>query len=291
MNKVRELFRTGKTAGDLGVEIEVEGHNLPQVHNRMWRTEADGSLRGESAEYVFEGPKSLLETRKALLELSHAFKEKGSRIDYTGRAGVHVHVNCQELSLTQLYNFTTLYIILEDLLVNWCGKDRVGNLFCLRVRDAEFTSLALQRGLETKEYRRAFSTDDLRYASMNLKALPQYGSLEFRAMRSTDDMELIYLWAKSLLALRKFAENTGNPQEFIYKMSVGGEDAFVDEYLPHLADQVKLDGWKELLKDGMRRAQDIAFFTDWEVVGKPVRNVGGLDVDPDFNDDFPPIDF
>lgn len=291
MDKVRDLFRTRPTVGDLGVEIEVEGHNLPQVNNAMWVTEQDGSLRGESAEYVFNGPKSLLETRKALSSLGDRFKKNGSQIAYTGRAGVHVHVNCQELTLTQLYNFTTLYIILEDLLVTWCGKDRVGNLFCLRVKDAEYTSVILQQALEEGEYRRHFSTDDLRYASMNLKALPQYGSLEFRAMRSTDDMDVVYLWAKTLYALREFAKETNNPQELIYKMSVGGEDAFVDEYLPHLADQVKVEGWKDMLKDGMRRAQDIAFATDWAAVAKPTRQIGGLDVDPDFDDDFPPIDF
>ncbi len=78
------------------------------------------------------------EAYKALATLSHSFQENGSQIEDSGRAGVHVHVNCQELNIIQLYNFITLYLIFEDSLVKWCGPDRVGNLFCLRAKDAEW---------------------------------------------------------------------------------------------------------------------------------------------------------
>lgn len=291
MQKVKDVFRKAGVKGDLGIEIEIEGTNLPRLDNGNWRTEADGSLRGESAEYVFSSPKSLLGTRKALLELGGQLEANGSQVEDSGRAGVHVHVNCQELTITQLYNFATLYLILEDLLVEWCGEDRVGNLFCLGAQHAEFTCLSLARAMDIKEWRQVFYTDELRYASMNLKSLGQYGSLEFRAMRSTGDMEAIYKWAKTLLQLRKFAEKAPNPQEFVYQMSFGGEEAFVDHHLPLLAEEVKVKGWKDSLKAGMRRAQDIAFCTVWEDVDKKMRIIGGLEVAEDFEDDFPPIDY
>ena len=48
MNNVFKVFGLPirkKCAGDVGVEIEVEGVNLPYP-GKYWRREADGSLRG-----------------------------------------------------------------------------------------------------------------------------------------------------------------------------------------------------------------------------------------------------
>lgn len=54
---IREDFAA---KGDVGIEIEVEGKNLPKHFEKYWRVEADGSLRGEdNAEYVLEKPSPL----------------------------------------------------------------------------------------------------------------------------------------------------------------------------------------------------------------------------------------
>tara|TARA_Y100001973_G_scaffold106774_1_gene187460 strand:+ start:6840 stop:7721 length:882 start_codon:yes stop_codon:yes gene_type:complete len=292
METVREVFRNKPTKGSIGIEIEVEGNNLPEIGG-AWRCEHDGSLRGEAMEYVLRRPVELPEAYKSLATLSHAFKENGSQIADTGRAGVHIHVNCQELNIIQLYNFITLYLIFEDSLVKWCGPDRVGNLFCLRAKDAEWLLFNLASALEDGEFRRRFSSDELRYASMNVKALAQYGSLEFRAMRSTADMELIYQWAGVLHDLRERAKATENPVELIYQVSAGGEEAFLDNYLGEFAEVVKEvdEDWMQSIRDGMRRAQEIAFAGDWEALAQgPKRVIGGIEVDQNFEDDFPPMD-
>lgn len=292
MQTVREIFRNRPTEGSVGIEIEVEGHNLPHVGG-AWRCEHDGSLRGESMEYVLERPVELPEAYKALAALSHSFEENGSQIADSGRAGVHVHINCQELNIIQLYNFMTLYLIFEDSLVKWCGPDRVGNLFCLRAKDAEWLLFNLAQALEDKQWRRRFSSDDLRYASMNVKALAQYGSLEFRAMRSTHDVDEVFQWAAVLHDLREKAKGVDNPTELIYQVSAGGEEAFLDTYLGEFAEVVKgVDvDWRQSVRDGMRRAQEIAFAGDWEALAQgPKRKVGGMEVPRNWDDDFPPMD-
>lgn len=292
MKTVREVFRNRRTEGSIGIEIEVEGNNLPHVGGK-WRGEHDGSLRGEAMEYVLERPVELPEAYKALAALSHAFKENGSQIADTGRAGVHIHVNCQELNIIQLYNFITLYLIFEDSLVKWCGPDRVGNLFCLRAKDAEWLLFNLASALEDGEFRRRFSSDDLRYASMNVKALAQYGSLEFRAMRSTQDVGLIYQWAELLYCLRERAKAVENPVQLIYQVSAGGEEAFLDNYLGESSQDIKDcdPDWAQSIRDGMRRAQEIAFAGDWEALAQgPKRKIGGIEVSQNFEDDFPPMD-
>jgi len=292
MKTVREIFRTRAKEGDVGIEIEVEGDNIPYIDSEYWRSEHDGSLRGRSMEYVLVEPLALPDAYKALVNLQQRFRANETKVHDTGRAGVHVHVNCQALNIIQLYNFMTLYTIFEDVLVEWCGPDRVGNLFCLRSKDAEYLLYALGLALETRDWRGLFGTDDLRYASMNVKALCSYGSLEFRSMRSTDDMDTIYLWASSLVGLREAAKQVENPTELIYQVSAGGEEAFLDNYLPDLADTIKEQkDWKASIRDGMRRAQEIAFAGDWEALAKlPKKLVGGIKVDHNWEDDFPPMD-
>src|SRR3546814_18812942 len=96
------------------------------------------------------------------------------------------------LTMTQLYSFMTVYLILENVLVGWCGHSRCGNLFCLRASDAEWLLTSIRAAAEGRTFKHSLHSDNLRYASMNVKALGDYGSLEFRAMRGTREMDWIY---------------------------------------------------------------------------------------------------
>src|SRR3546814_6362480 len=66
---------------------------------------------------------------------------------------------------------------------------------------------------------------------MNVKALGDYGSLEFRAMRGTRDMDLIYSWAETLLNLREFAKQFDNPAEIADTFSMRGPSNFMGDAL------------------------------------------------------------
>jgi len=290
MSTVAETFHVRPQRGDLGIEVEVEGDKLPRP-NEYWRCEHDGSLRGESMEYVLQRPMSLSETRKALAHLSHCYKENGSQIADSPRCGVHVHVNCQKLTMTQLYNYFVIYLVLEDLLTKFCGKDREGNLFCLRAQDAEYLLYVLERSLDDGEFRRRFGRDEVRYAAMNVKALATYGSLEFRAMRGTEDMALIDKWATMLLSLRNKATEFEFPSDIVTTVSAGGCENFLRSLLPDDAEMfMAYDGWEGMLMDGVRRAQEIAFAIPWREFTYPKRTVGGIEVEGEWDDDFPPMD-
>lgn len=266
---VRDVFQLGANkikSGDLGIEIEVEGERLPETPT-YFRMERDGSLRGpEAIEYVFDKPRSLKGTRKALDYLDKKFTERRSNFHESIRAGVHVHVNVQELNLVELYNLFTLYLLLEELLVRYCGPSRQGNLFCLRAGDAEYLISMLKEAVRTKRMR-LLHTDDLRYAAMNVKALRDYGSVEFRAMRSTRDFDAIYNWAAILLELRQAAKGWEDPTRIISLFSELGAEEFVRSVLGDLSIHLEpIEGWDELLYDGMRNAQDLAYCTDWSKV-------------------------
>lgn len=252
--------------GDVGIEIEVEGKNLPKHFEKYWRVEADGSLRGEdNAEYVLEKPLTIKQAKLALSHLNMQYKKHQAVVDDTVRAGVHVHINVQQLNIVELYNYMTLYLILEELLVKFCGPYREGNLFCLRACDAEWLLFRLSEAARSRQFRRVLTDDNLRYGSMNVKALGTYGSLEFRAMRGTRDLNLIHKWATILLDLREAAKKFTDPKDIINGYSEGDADAFLVKCLGEHVEIFKgFDNIPKMLNDGMRRAQDIAFCCDWQ---------------------------
>lgn len=286
--------------GDVGVEIEVEGKNLPNAP-KHWRKDQDGSLRGdENAEYVLKEPLSLDQLAIALKYLKLAYKKNESVIDDSVRAGVHVHVNVQSLNIVELYNYITLYLILEELLVKFCGQTREGNLFCLRACDADFLIHSLKVAARTRKFR-VLVTDDLRYSAMNVKALGTYGSLEFRSMRGTDDFSVIQAWAEVLVNLREAAKLFVDPTDIINGFSEGEADGFLNRTLGVHAELFKFAGYEAALVRGMRIAQDIAFCVKWqdflepekEKIGKlefPKGKPMGFVVDEHFNKAFKVID-
>ena len=90
-----------------------------------------------------------------------------------------MHVNAQRMTMRQVGNLAAIYYVLETAFVRYCGGSREGNHHCLRREDAEFSYETLVSALESRRYR-SLGTDNIRYASMNLRALSRYGSVEFR---------------------------------------------------------------------------------------------------------------
>lgn len=253
-------------ADHVGVEVELEHESdvtpLPTKLQKLWRSEHDGSLRKNGIEYVFRNP---LVFDKAV----EAIDLLGSHVDSTntvydvGRAGVHVHVNVGDLKVRELVNFIALAHIMDDLLVNWCGERRKGNLFCLRLRDATTVVDKLAEALENEDLN-ILATDDLRYASVNLKSIPQYGSVEFRAMRSDGDWENLKLWVQVLLRLKEVARIIDNPTQIVSDCSMMSPTNFVDHVLGDLAGSFpKYLGFENDVYEATQRIQYYAYCKDW----------------------------
>ena len=258
---IKDLFGLVHTPGSIGIEVEIEGENLPMnLVGADWRMEHDGSLRDEAMEYVFNGPVDLRETYKRLDQLDKAFKRRGSVIYDTGRAGVHVHVNVQPMTVKEVGCFITLYYIFENILLDFCGEDRVGNLFCLRTCDAEGAIPLIIKAFNNNKLQ-GLGTDDIRYAAMNLNSLPKYGSVEFRAMRSTGDMSLIKKWVRYLLALKKYSLQYEDPRAVVESMSGISPEVMFKEVFGNKSDLVYNE---EDMYEGVRYAQDFAYGVDWD---------------------------
>lgn len=264
----RHLAQHDKIAGEIGIEIECEGLRLPKQNQleEYWTTHVDGSLRGESIEYVMARPVARKEVVPALRYLENLFKESRTRIKDSYRTSVHVHVNVQSITIRQTYNIILMYGILEDILTEYAGSTRVGNLFCLRMSDAEHMLHELRLGATQDRYDH-LNNNNLRYAGCNVKSLFDHNSLEFRAFRGTADMKLIAEWVDTLLQIKDAAIAYTNPSEMLQSFSNLSPEGFIRKnFNENLCKIIQsYPNWQDRIFAGVRLVQDVAYANDWSL--------------------------
>lgn len=262
---VQQIFGLPAKSGDVGIEIEAEARNCNPfpTHDLPvgWNPTHDNSLRGISIEYVLNQPVKIDKVEDRIMSLQEAIKNNGTKVTYTYRAGVHVHINCQKLTMKQVLVFAALYYSIEEVLVEWCGSDRVGNFFCLRARDAEGVLDYVGSVYGNGQNPTHLANDAIRYAALNFCALPKYGSLEFRSLATTPDFEDIVKWATLLYNLREKSKEFESIPSILERFSMASPTEWLQEVLGDFYEDIK--GQKDLeLKvwEGIRFAQDLLFF-------------------------------
>jgi hypothetical protein len=258
-----------------GLEIEVEGENLPTSVSSFWRVERDDSLKTEEAwEYVTKKPHHLLDMSVRLDELQRAYNNCNSVVYDSVRAGVHVHMNVQDWNIKQLLTFAICYYGLEDVLMKWCGENREGNLFTLRTKDAEFVLFKLVETLQQRNLN-VLNTDVIRYASLNFLSLFKYGTVEFRGMRGTSDLGEIYRWMCIIDELRTNSLTYDSPVDVVNGMSGDGEEGFIRRLLPnHYQILIKNNpSYARDIRLAIRRIQMIAYGINWDSLSQPRVNI------------------
>lgn len=267
--------------GEIGIEIEVEGNKFPKSghygHNEndyqlipsQWKFTHDGSLRGDdNAEYVLANPIMFNEVDKAVTDLWQMFSDYGSVLAESNRTSVHVHLNVQNFHINRLCAFVSMYFVVEELLTSWCGDHRVGNLFCLRGRDAPAIIRRLKEFFQRDGYGYEFSSG-MHYAGLNPSAIHKFGSIEIRSLRGVNDPQVILDWVSVLERLYVLSEEFKDPREVVNGFSGAGPMAWLqnilgDKYstilnnVPYTTDEVR-----DILYNGIRLAQDLCYCRDW----------------------------
>lgn len=258
--------------GDIGLEIECEGENLPgNLMSEVWTCHEDGSLRmykgvHKPVEYVLRKPLKRYKMDKALKYLSDKLRDKSALVVKSPRTSVHVHINVLDLTLKQALTFAMLYYTVEDLLVDYGGKDRVGNMFCLRTKDAAHALSILENCIRNDSWSDIVN-ENLRYTSCNLAALSKFGSLEFRSMRGTTDPETILEWVDILLMIKERASLLSNPIEILNKFNEGSPKQFLKWVFPEARFFNLFKDYGELdhsIWDAIRSIRDLAYASTWE---------------------------
>jgi hypothetical protein len=264
---------SGSTKGEVGIELEVIGSGLPSAFQKTtaWQQKVDGSVKVRKGEVAFEyvmkqpvGRVKFISTVKELLEEFQAVKAKVAegRISNSN----HVHINAQQLTLQQVYTWLSVYFIFEELLCRWAGEDRVSNLFCLRARDAEGLILMLRKAASEDAFSGFTQAKQYRYSAVNVTSLSKFGSLEFRALRGTCDVEVIENWVNTLLCIKDKSLEYKNPVHVLEDFSRRSPIGFIRHIIPeglrnfmyHQTD------FQDVMYEGARLVQDFAFATKWQ---------------------------
>jgi hypothetical protein len=261
-----------KTVGDLGLEIEVEGKRLPREDATPppWSFHVDHSLRGEeNGEYVLSKPIAFDALPDALAGLWGVFEARKSVLDESNRTSVHVHLNVQNFHFNRLTSFMALYFAFEEVLTEWCGEHRVGNLFCMRAKDAPAIITQIRDFIRTdgrKELR-----EHHHYAALNANALHKFGSLEIRTLRGVSSPSVIVEWVAILRRLYDLSLQFTDPRDIPALFSAEGPMAFFDTILGPGAGTIRagIKMTEEDIRDsmyyGIRLAQDLCYSRDWDL--------------------------
>lgn len=270
---IKTLLGRSPTEGVVGLEIECEGNKFEKNDTNLgpwWAFHQDHSLRGkDNAEYVLRRPIRFEQVPEAIDFLWEVFEKYGTKLDVSNRTSVHVHLNCQDFHLNRLTSFMALYFIVEEVLTQWCGDHRVGNLFCLRAKDAPGLVSQIKKFIRSDgkyELR-----DGLHYAGLNAHALTKFGSLEIRTLRGCTNPQTILEWLQILRRLYDLSAEFTDPRDICNMFSAEGPATFFDTILGDTANIVRQgvdmteDQIRDTLYDGIRMAQDICFCRDWSL--------------------------
>jgi Putative amidoligase enzyme len=193
----------------IGIEVEVEGILDREPYLPLWNCIEDGSLRNNGAEYVS------VPTKSVDIESSLRFlkgKLPPSR-EFSPRTSVHVHLNVQDMQIDQLKTMVLLYIVFEKALFTFVGEKRDRNIHCVPLRETRFldrmNSIFTKFGLRENTW--------LKYSALNLcpMGVPSRGTVEFRHMHGTDDVDKLMIWINLILSLRSYAMK--NSYDDVYK--------------------------------------------------------------------------
>lgn len=268
--------------GDVGLEVEVEGNKFPKTAQgnpagidvspelipKSWCYHHDGSLRGaDNAEYTLRVPISFAVVPDVVNELYEMFSKFGTVLDDSNRTSVHVHFNVQKFHLDRLCTLMAMYFSLEEILTAYSGEHRVGNLFCLRVKDAS-AIVSHAKAFVRRDMDYSFH-DGLHYSGLNLRALQKFGSLEFRSFRGTTNPQDIIDWVAILQRLYEKSDEYTDPRQLIEGFSGEGPMAYFDRLLGDKASLVLRSvpmTTQEVMSsiyEGIRYAQDLCYCRDW----------------------------
>src|SRR5574337_441332 len=169
----------------MGVEVEVEylGQTPDPPPFKFWFVTSDGSLRN-GGEYITKLGMTYGQLDRAILELQQYLKSL--RIDFSERTSVHMHFDVSAIPMEDIKFLTAVYMFVEDVLYSLVSRHRKHNIYC--------KPLGSLRGIVDHIKR----NNDIpsRYVGLNLKAIREHASVEFRFMHGTLAEKDIAQWAK-----------------------------------------------------------------------------------------------
>ncbi len=276
---LREYLKRPRLSGELGIEIEVESaENLPINPPWPWSAKPDHSLRGKkfttpeapdptSMEYVTTSPITYLSGMKLALikRLTDVLSDRKYSVDANSpRTSVHVHVNVLELTPLQIWTAVFTYFTIENVLMELCGEERKGNMFCLRLKDAEGIIQTIRIELMQTTPFNYMYTDEMRYLGVNLKSVYGLGSLEFRGHPGTIDPIKINNWSTICWDIVDKSKRWTTPEEVLDYYQKQGANNFLAALTNYTTfELLKKDNIQALCDESVEIIADLVYSTEW----------------------------
>jgi len=248
----------------VGIEIEIEDSTAFDF-NPWWHTVNEDSIEGY--EIVLRNPLQGSQLVEALQMLDPF---EFSQNAFNPRTSVHVHLNIQDMTVPQLCNFIILYLVFESVLYEYIEEHRRFNHFCLPLSQNYSTIDRLQGIFRNtnpeafmSSFRSAFPQQTSKYAGLNLAAVRQYGSLEFRMHQGTSSSSDIIKWVNILSRLKAYAMNDDQlPETLINTKCTQGELTFFYNVFQDEAKHLLCEDLQEKIIKGSRLATEVVEVAD-----------------------------
>lgn len=185
----------------VGVEMEMEGINKFYTTSAMSFTD-DGSLKDNGVEFVTIP----IKLRYLEIELKRVIESLKGNVSITSRCSTHVHMNVRDMTATQLSNMVMLYMIFERSLYRISGN-RWDNNFCTPLY---MSHSMVKTWFKTEQQPMAWSW--YKYTGLNLSPIwggesTKLGTVEFRQLHGTTNVEEIIQWCNLITALKRAAQD------------------------------------------------------------------------------------
>lgn len=200
----------------IGLELEIEnlingGTWYESLSGPFWCVVEDGSLRPRGASWEFVSRPA--QAGVALAETARLFETiKVNESNYTDRCSVHVHANVQHWTNEQLLNLALVYPVFEQVLFQFVnhhdapseqGYCRDTNLYCIPWNHCRLNRRISERFVnENRQTLRGWE----KYTALNLLPIGEHGTVEWRHMHGTCNMQKLTTWVDIICAIMKFCE-------------------------------------------------------------------------------------
>lgn len=205
----------------VGIEIEAENchaeMDMPLIKDfpsNAWQNTHDGSLRGIGREFI-SVPIRGINIEGSLQLLTKWMKLAKIKPEFSHRTSIHVHMNCVDLTEQQVRYIVLTYLAFENVLFsNFIKPERQANVYCVPISDV----LIEKAHFRLKKW--------FKYAALNILPLGFQGTIEFRQLEGTIDIDRLKLWIKLLNHIYKFGAGKKREEIDTYFNSLNTDSAY-----------------------------------------------------------------
>lgn len=207
-----------------GIEIEIEQAALLESPP-LWSMHEDGSLRNNGREMVSlpllpDELDGALEWARQALETSQCVTSE--------RCGIHLHMNMQDATIRDLLSLMTGYVLVEPYLFKRYAPTRINSAFCVPIYLNDSGLMQLMRASVAGRTGRWSTFQEAmrspsKYVALNTRCLPSMGTVEFRQLPGTLDMDFVKQWVMVCTQLYEATTEALDPQHLIDEYAANPE--------------------------------------------------------------------